>query len=360
MAIATHKMLADNEQVNNARMAYKDSNGAHTKHYFRCLSDSTTEFTDAISGVEWDKVNNGAVGASAGCLFSDSQAVGTAATATNAQRFGIKDNTADTPWDPATGSWAQPASADVVMMIAGRSVQDPVDGTARNGFFTFGIGTRKPAAIDSNDGRMRVSPYFTSFFTRTDTEAAWKENVATPYSSDMQERVTGQDYVFAGVKRTNENILEHYIDGEYSSTSQSILDFAADLQTSWNDWQPTATADFTHAGYLHINWCDDSNTGQFNQTDPDTWQEVGFCRMQGTQFAADGSNQFIGAFNPDNYENEVTGGTDEYPQDFYFVYIGVFENGAPPKAVIERAMTWMLAEAKAGNKVISPELISYT
>jgi len=142
--------------------------------------------------------------------------------------------------------------------------------------------------------------------------------------------------------------------------SLSITDFAADLQVSWNDWQPSAKADFTHAGYIPINWCDDSNQGQFNNTNPLTWQESGFCQTEGASLKADGSNQFIGAFNPDNFENEVTGGTDEYPQDFYFIYVGVFQNGAPPKPVIERAMSWMLDEAKAGNKVVSPELLSYT
>jgi len=55
-----------------------------------------------------------------GCLFSDSAAEGTAVTATNAQRFGIKDNTPDTPYDPATGNWIQPGTSDVIIMVGGR------------------------------------------------------------------------------------------------------------------------------------------------------------------------------------------------------------------------------------------------
>ena len=338
MSISTHKMLADTSQVNNGRPAYKDSKGAHAKHIFLCDETGTvTTVSDDIGTPVIDATT------STNFEFGDGADAGTL----EAVRMGSDTNET---MALTTGAWTQPGGSDVVIMLAGNSVEDPSPtkagaGNDANGFLTFGIGDREGAG---NDSLFRVSPYFAVFMHRDGAGDHWTEDLATPFQPDYATRTTGQDYVFAGVKRDSR--LEHYADGSFTGQSAPYTERKSALQVAWEDWQPSVAVNVGHSGYRHIVYSTPANGYK---------DSLGASELENASFLSNGKNQFIGAFN-DNNDVADTGRTDEYPQDFYFIYIGVFANGAPPQRAIERAMSWMLIEFKAGNKVISPELLSYT
>ena len=356
MTVSTHKMLADNGQVNTARMNQANSIGPGSKHFFDC-TETVAPIVDAIGALELEGVDV-TIGA------GDDSGVNTRILGFPAA---VEGDQAKPPL--SSGTWTQPAAKDVVMVVCHKARIDGTTGDAHSGGYgSFYMG-------DSRNGILRVQPYQAIFGATGDS---FHNGFSTPFYASNGIRNDGQIYIHATVKRGTisggDAQLEHYSDGVLTGARDSSV-MPSPLLAEWDNFTPDAVFKISHSAYtdspqLCTNLtCVDGDvngdacfTGGYqypNMTDP--------VNDAGTRIVCDmgfdwwhlndaGKREISASFKilPGN-----SFGSGEYADDYYGFYVGVFDS-APPIADIIAGINWMKTEWVAGNKVVYPGWVSFT
>ena len=341
MAISTHKMLADSDIENTARIAPKDSYGAATKHFFNC-TETASPLADVVGGLELpaDGVNAShevTIGA------GDDSGVNTRLLAYTGGQATLPVITG--------GTWTQPGSSNVVLVACGKCRIDPAarDSDINMGGFTgLYIG-------QSSTGILRIQPYQAIFQIDAD-------RFATPFYAQNAVRSEGDIHIYATVMRGTR--LEHYADGVLTG-SRDYANQAAALKTAWDNFTPDTGIACGHgASCSDIAICTDDICVEeelyapLTCTLPNMTETITvFDAKISCDFSdetrylrAPGRKEISGTFNPIDGNNNATG---QYADDIYGLYFGVFDS-APSQQEIINGINYMKTEWVAGNKAIYP------
>lgn len=337
MSITTHKMLSDNDLVNNARIAQKDSYGATGKHFFDC-TETATPIVDAIGGLTLADSVDTVIGA------GDDSGVNT--------RILAYKSANDAPL-LTSGAWNQPASKDVMLVMCSKHrINGGHADSDFGGFGSFTIGT-------TTTGQMRLQPYYGYFDLNN-------ERFATPFYQPQKIRNDGDIGIYALVKRGN--LLEHYFNGILTG-SRDYSDNSVAFKAAFDNFVPDNRFDCGHSAYCKDIFlcfsdlvCTDAAVSGTCGTKPNM---TNYSEEIGARFAcdntvnsttglltqrSDGVGEVAGFFDPIDGNGNSTG---EYADDYYGFYMGVFDS-APSSSEVISGINYCKEEWSSGNKVIYP------
>ena len=309
MSISTHKMLANAGIENTAQIVDQASTlSANTRTFFDC-SDSAGggETVDVIKGSKL--VDDGATNK---LIVQDG-----AVSGVTVQLM------ANPPQSITVADYDDPDTQDYIIIACGRSVDLGLD-VDDNGGIAFYYG-------DSDNGQMKVQPYYAVFSDSTTPIPLTRSIVTTPFQEGYKFRDVGDDYMFSALKRGD--YMEHYADGNMTGSVNVAAHHDGYLSAKWrNQTGKGRVIRLGHSAYGDQKICDD------------IFLDAGVCEVLG---------EIVPSFftiAPPNTVNSIV----DKEQDYYGILVHFFPNGAPSQSEIEAGMTWMKERWLNGDKVIYP------